>query len=43
VIGDPKYGCRKDYVVQYACGGQQRQASAGPEAGYGSVVTLSCQ
>lgn len=43
VIGDPKYGCRKDYVVQYSCGGQQRQASAGAEAGYGSVVTLSCQ
>ncbi|MCB1395584.1 MAG: hypothetical protein H6898_04580 [Rhodobacter sp.] len=43
VIGDPVYGCRKDYSVTYDCGdGHPRTASAAPEAGYGSVVQLLC-
>jgi hypothetical protein len=43
VIGDPAYGCAKDYVVQYTCGnGQPRIARAEPEAGYRSLVSLMC-
>ena len=44
VIGDPAYGCRKDYVAEWTCGGdpQIHHAAAPPEAGFGSVVPLSC-
>ena len=44
VIGDPAYGCRKDYVAEWTCGAdpQIRRATAPPEAGLGSVVPLSC-
>jgi hypothetical protein len=43
VIGDPAYGCQKDYQVNYQCGGgTTKKGYAGPEAGYKSVVTLSC-
>jgi len=42
-IGDPFPGRQKNYNVTYNCGdGQQRQASAPPEAGLGSVVSLHC-
>ncbi len=45
VIGDPVYGCRKDYVVTYRCGNsaEEYSASAGPEAGYGKTVHLHCE
>lgn len=43
VIGDPAPGCAKDYRVAYSCGPVDREGFAGPEAGYGSVVTLNCQ
>jgi len=44
IIGDPAYGCQKDYVAEWTCGGDPtvRRAVAPPEAGSGSVVPLSC-
>lgn len=43
VIGDPAYGCAKDYVAEYYCNdGQIRTARAEPEAGYQRPVTLEC-
>ena len=44
VIGDPMYGCRKDYLAEWTCGADPRihQAASPPEAGFGSVVSLSC-
>jgi hypothetical protein len=44
-IGDPAYGCKKDYVAVWQCAGGQGSggtARAEPEAGYGSKVILSC-
>jgi hypothetical protein len=42
-IGDPFPGRQKTYSVTYNCGdGQQREASAPAEAGFGSVVALHC-
>jgi len=42
-IGDPFPGRQKTYSVSYTCAdGQQRQASAPAEAGFGSIVSLSC-
>jgi hypothetical protein len=41
-LGDPAYGCAKNFDVDYACGGAAKTAFAGAEAGYGSVVRLSC-
>jgi hypothetical protein len=44
VIGDPAYGCQKSYEVDWRCDGSPQiyRASAPPEAGFGSVVALSC-
>lgn len=43
VLGDPIFGCAKDYVAKYQCSnGGTRTAIAPPEAGYKSVVQLSC-
>ena len=44
VIGDPAVGCQKDYVAEWTCAGDPtlHRAAAGPEAGYGSVLTLTC-
>jgi hypothetical protein len=43
VIGDPVRGCQKDFRVAYHCrGGADKSAYAAPEAGYGSVVTMTC-
>ena len=44
VIGDPAYGCRKDYVANWRCGrsGEIHSAAVPPEAGDGSVVQLFC-
>ena len=42
VIGDPAYGCHKDFNVEYLCpDGMQRSAYAPPEAS-GSIVQLNC-
>src|SRR5262245_43674606 len=40
VIGDPAYGCAKDYVAEWRCGADAavRKASAPPEAGFGAVL-----
>ena len=45
VIGDPAYGCRKDYVAEWRCGNDPtvRSAAAAPEAGFGATVQLSCE
>jgi hypothetical protein len=44
VIGDPAFGCAKTYVAEWQCAGAPgvRRAEAAAEAGYGSVVQLSC-
>jgi hypothetical protein len=44
ILGDPAYGCAKTYVAQWRCGSSTalHSASAPAEAGYGSVVTLTC-
>jgi hypothetical protein len=43
-IGDPAFGCAKDYVAVWQCGAGSPQQSvrAAPEAGYGSQLHLSC-
>jgi hypothetical protein len=45
VIGDPSFGCAKDYVAEWRCsnGSQAYSARAEPEAGYRKVVSLSCR
>jgi len=45
VIGDPAYGCMKDYVAQYRCKGepQVKMVSAVAEAGNGSEIVLDCK
>ena len=44
VIGDPAFGCRKDYLAEWRCGDEATlyRAWAAPEAGYHSLVTLAC-
>ena len=44
VLGDPAYGCAKTYQAQYTCAADTtvHTVSAPAEAGFGSVVTLSC-
>ena len=44
VIGDPAYGCQKDYVAEWSCGQDATvyRATAAPEAGFGSTVDLRC-
>lgn len=43
-IGDPAYGCSKDYVAEWQCPGssETQRATAGAEAGYRSKISLSC-
>lgn len=43
-IGDPAYGCAKNYVAKWRCGDDPRVHSveAAPEAGVGGAVVLSC-
>lgn len=44
VLGDPAYGCKKDFFVTYYCGRSGPfQGRAAAEAGYGSVVPLVCR
>jgi hypothetical protein len=44
VLGDPAPGCAKNYVAQWKCGTNPtvRSVTAPAEAGFGSVVTLTC-
>ena len=44
VIGDPVFGCAKDYVAEWRCSPDApvRKATAAPEAGDGKVVELRC-
>ena len=43
VLGDPAYGCKKDFSVQWICSnGGSYSAFAPAEAGYGSKVRLHC-
>ncbi len=44
VIGDPAYGCGKDYFAEWRCNGQPQvyRATAAAEAGFGSMVNLAC-
>ncbi|MBI5017158.1 MAG: hypothetical protein HZB55_16945 [Deltaproteobacteria bacterium] len=44
VIGDPAFGCAKNYVAEWTCPGDRdaRKVSAAPEAGYRKAVSLSC-
>jgi hypothetical protein len=42
-IGDPAFGCQKDFSVEWTCGpGINLSTGAAAEAGYGSVVSLGC-
>jgi hypothetical protein len=45
ILGDPVPGKQKDYAAKWQCvgDGTGRTATAPPEAGLGSIVTLSCQ
>jgi hypothetical protein len=45
VIGDPSFGCAKDYVAEWQCtgGAQTYSARVEPEAGYQKIVSLSCR
>ncbi len=40
-IGDPAFGCRKDFRVQYECRGRLQQAYLAPEAS-GQTLRLRC-
>lgn len=43
-LGDPRFGCRKDFVATYTCSGnaQPRNQEVPAEAGLGSVLNLDC-
>jgi hypothetical protein len=41
-LGDPRVGCRKSFDAEWRCGQAVHQASAPPEAGFGSHVGLRC-
>ncbi len=42
-IGDPRFGCAKDYVAEWSCGGETRRTVVAPEAGYQGVAHLTCE
>jgi len=42
VIGDPVVGCRKDYRVEYECGGKTRDAYLPGPLGWGEKISLDC-
>ena len=42
IIGDPVPGCAKDYVAQWSCGTVSKSLLLPPEAGFGSIATLTC-
>ena len=43
-IGDPAYGCAKDYSAEWQCGNnpQRGNLAVGPEAGNGTTIVLTC-
>ena len=45
-IGDPVYGCVKDFIVEWRCSGsptvKTHHVPAPPEAGFGSTASLTC-
>jgi hypothetical protein len=46
-IGDPSPGCTKNFVAEWTCGDSRtvnraEAAAHGGEAGFGSIVTLTC-
>jgi hypothetical protein len=43
-IGDPAFGCPKDYFAEWQCGNnpQKGSLSVGPEAGNGTAIVLRC-
>jgi hypothetical protein len=45
IIGDPARGCQKSFTASWQCNGVtgNRSAAVAPEAGFGSVITLSCE
>jgi hypothetical protein len=45
ILGDPAYGCRKDYTAEWTCGANPRvyRASVRAEAGMGSTVEIRCR
>jgi hypothetical protein len=44
-LGDPAPDCTKDFVVRYRCGPDAplRRVKVDAEAGFGSVVSLTCE
>lgn len=44
VIGDPNYGCGKNYIAEWRCGNNPHihRATVAPEAGYRKKVRLVC-
>lgn len=44
VLGDPAYGCGKDFVAEWRCAGtsKTRTVTVPPEAGLGKIAQLSC-
>ncbi|ABD04767.1 hypothetical protein RPB_0055 [Rhodopseudomonas palustris HaA2] len=43
ILGDPAYGCKKDFRVRYFCGRSGPFEGRAPgEAGYGTKVSLIC-
>jgi hypothetical protein len=43
VIGDPAVGCGKEYIAEWRCGsGPTKSKKASAEAGFGSVIVLTC-
>ncbi len=45
VIGDPYFGCAKNYIAEWNCGADQNLHTSmiPPEAGWSSTITLSCE
>ena len=43
-IGDPAFGCAKDYLAEWQCGNNPQKGSVavGPEAGNGTAIVLRC-
>ncbi|WP_437316437.1 hypothetical protein [Sorangium sp. So ce385] len=43
VIGDPAYGCAKEYYARWQCGRGDVRSTAVPAEASGRTVTLDCQ
>ncbi|KYG08937.1 hypothetical protein BE21_20705 [Sorangium cellulosum] len=43
VIGDPAYGCAKEYYARWQCGRGDVRSTAVPAEASGRTVTLQCQ